>query len=72
MHISWISTTHIGYKCCHPSSRKVFIIADAKFDDVKMFDDEATRSKGYLDSMALEVDENEDHTMTQLEFFLFF
>ena len=61
------STRQKGYKCYHPSSRKVFITADAKFDDIKMFYDEASRSKGYLDSMAPEYDENEDHRMTQLE-----
>ena len=61
------SITHKGYKCYHPSSRKVFITADAKFDEVRMFYDEASRSEGYLDSMAPEVDENEDHRMTQLE-----
>ena len=42
---------------------------DAKFDEFKMFYDEAKRSEGYLDSMAQEVDENEDHRMTQLELY---
>ena len=32
-----------------------------------MFYDEASRFEGYLDSMAQEVDKNEDHKMTQLE-----
>ena len=61
------STTQKGYKCYHPSSRKFFITADAKFDDFKMFYDEASRSEGYLDSMAQEVGKNDDHRMSQLE-----
>ena len=32
-----------------------------------MFYDEASRSKGYLDSMAQEVGKNDDQRMTQLE-----
>ena len=60
------STTQKGYKCYHPSSRKFFITADAKFDDFKMFYDEASRSEGYLDSMAQEVGKNDDHRMTEL------
>ena len=60
------STTQKGYKCYHPSSRKFFITADAKFDDFKIFYDEASRSEGYLDLMAQEVGKNDDHRMTEL------
>ena len=60
------STTQKGYKCYQPSSRKFFISADAKFDDFRMFYDEASRSEGYLDSMAQEVGKNDDHRMTEL------
>ena len=61
------STTQKGCKCYHPSSRKVFITAGIKFDEVRMFYDDESRFEGYLDSMAQEVDENEDHRMTELE-----
>ena len=33
------STTQEGYKCYHPTSRKILVTTDAKFDEMKMFYD---------------------------------
>ena len=34
-------TTQKGYKCYHPTSRKILVTADAKFDEMKIFYDRA-------------------------------
>ena len=58
------STTQKRYKCYHPTSRKILVTADAKFDEMKMFYDWA---EGPLDTFLQgtsegEGSEGEDHS----------
>ena len=61
------STTQKGYKCYHPTSRKILVTANAKFDEMKMLYD---RAEGQLDTFLQgtsegEGSEGEDHSPTR-------
>ena len=55
------STTQKGYKCYHPTSRKILVTADAKFDEMRMFYD---RAEDELGTFLQGTSEGEDHSLT--------
>ncbi|XP_078427688.1 DENN (AEX-3) domain-containing protein isoform X1 [Wolffia australiana] len=52
------SSTQKGYRCYHPSSKRLYVTADASFDEARMFYDSESRLDSNLDPMVQELGDN--------------